>query len=299
MSQERPSILFIVNPTSGTKEKSAALALATKVLAGRYDLRIQYTTHRGHARQLAAEAVSEGISTVVAVGGDGTVNEVASALIHTDTALGIIPVGSGNGLARDLGLVPPLHLQAIEAIKTHKTKLIDYGIVNGQPFFCTCGFGFDATVSREFSQKGKRGFFKYLYLTVREFFRYHSQTCEITHDGQTVTREAFMINCANIRQFGFNAYIAPHADFTDGLMNVTILKPFGLWGAVRLAWRLFLRKIDRISLAETFTCEALKLTLPPGAPFHYDGDPVQLENPVDIRIIRQGLKVIFPEHRLI
>lgn len=298
MIQERPSILLIVNPISGNKEKTTAIALATKLLASEFDLKIQYTTYKGHAFKLAQEAVEQHIQTVVAVGGDGTVNEVAKALIHTETSLGIIPVGSGNGLARDLGFAPPIHLKAIESIKKQKTKLIDYGMVNDTPFFCTCGIGFDAHISWLFSETEKRGFIKYAFLCLREFFRYNCLICEMEHDEKKETKKAFVINCANIRQLGNNAYIAPRADFQDGKMNVTILKPFRFWGAFYLAWCLFTKQIDKAKKTETFTCSELTLNIPENAPFHYDGEPMEVHNPVKIHIVKQGLKVIAPIRNL-
>lgn len=131
----RNKILFIVNPKSGTLKKTNWIAMATKMLAQEFDLEFQYTTHRGHAHELAKNAVSESVPIVVAVGGDGTVNEIAGALVHTETALAILPLGSGNGLARDLGISTLLPFNAIETIKRGKTLKIDYGTANGVPFF--------------------------------------------------------------------------------------------------------------------------------------------------------------------
>lgn len=295
MNDPRPRILFIVNPRSGRKEKSMIVALASKILAERFDLNIRYTTHKGHAYEIAKEAVAEGFESIVAVGGDGTVNEIGKALVHTDIAMGIIPCGSGNGLALDLGYQAFNPLKAIEAIKHHHTKHIDYGLVDNVPFFCTCGIGFDARVSQLFAHTKHRGFIKYIYLTIQEYFRYKGFLLHIEHDGEILDKEAFILNCANIRQLGNYAFIAPEADMQDGLLNITLLKPFGFFSAFRLAWRLFTKQIDHIHITETFTCPELRLIVPEGAPFHYDGEPMYIEGEILIKIVPKGLKVIVPQ----
>ena len=263
-------------------------------MAQEFDLEFQYTTHRGHACELAQKAAANKVAIVAAVGGDGTVNEIASALIHTDTALAILPLGSGNGLARDLGISTLLPFSAVEAIKKGKTIQIDYGTANGVPFFCTCGVGFDAHISRIFATNKKRGFWNYVILAIREYFRYKPVECTLEYDGKTEKKKAFIVNCANIQQLGNNAYIAPKANYTDGLLNVTILKPFGLIGAVRLGTFLFLRQIDKIKYAETFECERLVLNIPTDTPFHYDGEADQVPNRIEIEAVKLGLKVIVP-----
>ena len=293
-NMERKKIVFIVNPKSGTLGKTNWIAISTKMLAQEFDLEFQYTTHRGHACELAQKAAANKVAIVAAVGGDGTVNEIASALIHTDTALAILPLGSGNGLARDLGISTLLPFSAVEAIKKGKTIQIDYGTANGVPFFCTCGVGFDAHISRIFATNKKRGFWNYVILAIREYFRYKPVECTLEYDGKTEKKKAFIVNCANIQQLGNNAYIAPKANYTDGLLNVTILKPFGLIGAVRLGTFLFLRQIDKIKYAETFECERLVLNIPTDTPFHYDGEAAKVPNRIEIEAVKLGLKVIVP-----
>ena len=293
-NMERKKIVFIVNPKSGTLGKTNWIAISTKMLAQEFDLEFQYTTHRGHACELAQKAAANKVAIVAAVGGDGTVNEIASALIHSDTALAILPLGSGNGLARDLGISTLLPFSAVEAIKKGKTIQIDYGTANGVPFFCTCGVGFDAHISRIFATNKKRGFWNYVILAIREYFRYKPVECTLEYDGKTEKKKAFIVNCANIQQLGNNAYIAPKANYTDGLLNVTILKPFGLIGAVRLGTFLFLRQIDKIKYAETFECERLVLNIPTDTPFHYDGEAAKVPTRIEIEAVKLGLKVIVP-----
>ena len=296
MEQKRKRILFIVNPKSGTFGKTNWISMATRMLANEFDLTFQYTTHRGHACTLAQQAVADGVNIVAAVGGDGTVNEVASALVGSETALAILPLGSGNGLARDLGISTLLPFSSLENIKHLNIRAIDYGRANNVPFFCTCGIGFDALVSHEIVCNNKRGFWMYLKLVIDSYFRFHPVPCTFTHDGITEQRNVFLVNCANIRQFGFNAYIAPKADFTDGKLNVTIIKPFPLRTVVRLAVALFTKRIDRImKYVETFECEKVTLQVPEGTPFHCDGDYIEMpSNNIEVEIVPQSLKVLIP-----
>lgn len=294
INEPRKKIVFIVNPNSGRQSKTNWIAFATKMLAQTYDLQFQYTTHRGHATELTQKAVHEGVDIVTAVGGDGTVNEIAGALINTETALAILPLGSGNGLARDLGISPLLLFQAIETIQHAKTMKIDYGVANDIPFFCTCGIGFDAHISEMFASNKKRGFIKYAAIAIREYLRYKPTKCTLEYDGKSEERTAFIINCANIQQFGNNAFIAPKANFQDGLLNITIVKPFSFWGALRLAAFLFTKQINHTGFTETFTCKKITLKMPPKVPFQYDGEPTQMSNSVNIHVVKQGLKVVVP-----
>ena len=223
--QNRTSVLFIVNPISGTTDKKRIVALIPKYLSDeRFDVHVAYTDHRGHAAELASEAVADGTDVVVAVGGDGTVNEVARSLVHSRTALGIIPCGSGNGLARHL-YIPMNPEGAMQVLADCQIKSLDYGIINGTPFFCTCGVGFDAFVSSKFAQSGRRGLLTYIENTLKEGLKYQPDTYEMEIDGEKKQFKAFLIACANASQYGNNVYIAPHASMSDGLMDVTVMEP--------------------------------------------------------------------------
>ena len=191
------SILFIINPISGTAGKED---LPTEIMRyidkDQFDIDIIFTEHAGHAKCLAQEAASRGINIVVAVGGDGTVNEVASALAHTQTALGIVPCGSGNGLARHL-LIPLKIKQSIEIINRHLVRELDYGVINEHPFFCTCGMGFDAFVSMKFAETGKRGPITYIQKVLESGLKYRPETYEISNDDGVSLHKAFLISCLN------------------------------------------------------------------------------------------------------
>ena len=218
-------IIFIVNPISGTHSKETIPQLIEeKIDHSKYDYSIQRTQYAGNASQIAAEAARDGVDIVVAVGGDGTINEIGRALIHTRTAMGIIPCGSGNGLARHLN-IPMIARKALDVINAGTVRTIDYGIIDGHPFFCTCGVGFDAFVSLKFSDSGKRGLLTYLENTLHESLTYQPEIYEIENASGTARYKAFLIACANASQYGNNAYIAPQASLTAGMMDITVLEP--------------------------------------------------------------------------
>jgi YegS/Rv2252/BmrU family lipid kinase len=223
---EKKSIVFVVNPISGTQGKKAILKwIDERIDRSIYDYSIVRTEYAGHASQIAAEAVKDKADVVVAIGGDGTINEIARSLVHTDTALGIIPCGSGNGLARHLH-IPMEPKAAIDIINRGEQLCIDYGKINNIPFFCTCGVGFDAFVSLKFADSGKRGLLTYLENTLHESLTYQPETYEIENEEGTVKHKAFLIACGNASQYGNNAYITPQASLMDGLMDITIMEPF-------------------------------------------------------------------------
>ena len=232
-------IIFIVNPISGTHSKETIPQLIEeKIDHSKYDYSIQRTQYAGHASQIAAEAARDGVDIVVAVGGDGTINEIGRALIHTRTAMGIIPCGSGNGLARHLN-IPMIARKALDVINAGTVRTIDYGIIDGHPFFCTCGVGFDAFVSLKFSDSGKRGLLTYLENTLHESLTYQPEIYEIENASGTARYKAFLIACANASQYGNNAYIAPQASLTDGMMDITVLEPFTVLDVPALSFQLF------------------------------------------------------------
>ena len=238
-------IIFVVNPISGTHGKEFILKLIERELdQSMYEYSIRKTEYAGHASEIAAQAAAEGTDIVVAIGGDGTINEIGRALIHTHTAMGIIPCGSGNGLARHLH-IPMEPRGAIKVLNAGRVKTIDYGKIDNRPFFCTCGVGFDAFVSLKFADSGKRGLLTYLENTLHESLTYQPETYEIENESGTVRYKAFLIACANASQYGNNAYIAPQASLTDGMMDITILEPFTVLDVPSLSIQLFTRTLDQ------------------------------------------------------
>ena len=281
-----------MNPISGTARKSGIPKIIEKVLDKEYyDFSILETNYCGHAYEIAKNAKDDGCDTVVAIGGDGTVNEVAKAIVHSDTALGILPCGSGNGLARHLML--PLDLQkAVEIINKHTVHELDYGLINGIPFFCTCGMGFDAFISMKFAEAGKRGPVTYLENILREGLKYKPETYEIKDDNGTSLYRAFLLSCANASQYGNNAYIAPQASMSDGLLDVTIIEPFDMLEAPQISIDMFNKTLDKNSKIKTFKTKHIHVHREKAGFIHYDGDPVMTDADVDISIVNKGIKII-------
>ena len=298
---EKKKIMFIVNPASGTSGKKIRIQKLIKERLDKdiYDYEIVRTEHVGHATELARKAAQDGIDAVCAVGGDGTVNEVACGLLHTNTALAIIPSGSGNGLARHLR-IPTEPLMAIKVINKGLVQAMDYGMVNDRPFFCTCGVGFDAFISQRFADAGKRGPTTYIENVLESSLKYRSETYDVDildadgEEGKHETIKAFLISCANASQYGNNAYIAPEASVRDGIMNVIIIEPFSAIEVPQLAIQLFNGTICQNSRIKTFKCKKLIIhRTKPGA-VHYDGDPIEMGETVTVELVPGGLLCISP-----
>ena len=261
-----------------------------------YDYSIVKTEYAGHATQIAANAVQEKVDVVVAIGGDGTINEIARSLVHTDTALGIIPCGSGNGLARHLR-IPMEPKAAIDILNRGCELCIDYGKINNIPFFCTCGVGFDAFISLKFADSGKRGLLTYLENTLHESLTYQPETYEIENEEGTMKYKAWLIACGNASQYGNDAYIAPQASLTDGLMDVTIMEPFTVLDVPSLSFQLFNKTIDQNSRVKTMRAKKIKIHRVNDGVMHFDGDPLMAGKELEVEIIPAGLRVIASEKK--
>lgn len=288
----RKKVVFITNPISGTQSKKQVLQCIDQYIdKSKYDCETVHTQYAGHAVELAAKAVERKADIVVAIGGDGTVNEVGKSLVHTDTALGIIPCGSGNGLARHLQL--PMDAKgAIDVINEGVMEEVDYGKINNTPFFCTCGVGFDAFVSLKFASSKKRGLLAYLENTLHESLKYKPETYEIETGDGTVKYKAFLIACANASQYGNNAYIAPKASLDDGLMDITVLEPFTVLDIPALAYQLFNRTIDQNSRIKTFQCKSVHIHRAAEGVVHYDGDPMTAGRDIEVEIVPKGIRMV-------
>ena len=288
----RNKIAFIINPFSGTGKKEDLPGLIHAGLdqsLGKPE--IVFTKYRGHGTELAKGFVEKGFQIVVAVGGDGTVNEVARSLIHTDTSLGIIPIGSGNGLARHLGI--PMNIRkAIQQLNHSEPILMDYGLVNGRPFFCTCGTGFDAYVSTEFAKGNKRGIMSYLEKIITGYFSYKSQNYHLLGEGIDLNVKAFVLTFANASQWGNNAYIAPQASVQDGQMDISIMSNFPVIAIPTLALNLFAKNIDKDLFMTTLRSDELTLFREESGPFHYDGEPYEEGKEIQVKTVADGLKVL-------
>jgi len=285
-------IAFVINPISGTSSKNSIPDLIHKELNHHiFEPEIVYTTHRGHGRELSKSFVDAGFDSVVAVGGDGTVNEIARGLIHSNTSLGIIPAGSGNGLARHLA-IPVNTKHAIHLLNHSEPIKIDYGIVNEQPFFCTCGTGFDAYVSTEFAKSQNRGVMTYIEKMITGYFNYKSQNYHLVGDGIDLKDKAFVITFANASQWGNNAYIAPQASVQDGMLDISIMSSFPIIAIPTLALQLFTKTIDKDLFMTTLRSNGITLYRDEPGPFHFDGEPYEEGREVKIKVVPDGLNVL-------
>ena len=285
-------ITFIVNPISGGHQKDDILKMITELTdREQFDLDIRMTEYAGHAAEIATKSAQEGIDIVVAVGGDGTVNEVARSLTHTQTALGIVPCGSGNGLARHL-CIPMNVRKAIEILNHCKIMEFDYGVVNDIPFFCTCGMGFDAFISLKFAEAGKRGPITYVENVLKEGLKYKPETYEVEDETGARRYKAFLIACANESQYGNNAYIAPEASMRDGMMDVIIMEPFTALEAPQISIDLFNKTLNQNSKIKHFQTQKIHIHRQTPGAIHYDGDPIMTDPDVDVHIEHLGIRIV-------
>lgn len=222
----KEKVAFIINPKSGAISKRELPDMIYNTLdPDRFEIDVVYTEYVGHASVLVNELLKREFTKIIAVGGDGTVNEVAKALTGNKAAFGIIPCGSGNGLARFLQ-IPLKPKEAIELINSGIVSQIDYGMINDNPFFCTCGVGFDAHVGSKFASSVNRGFYTYIRESLLSFLSYKPKKYKIQVDDEEIVTRAFLVAVANAGQYGNDAYIAPSADIQDGLLDVSVIIPF-------------------------------------------------------------------------
>ena len=284
-------VLFIINPVSGGKRKDKVPDLIQKNLdINIFEPTIVFTTGAMHASELAQNAVGN-YQYVVAVGGDGTVNEIASSIVGTDTALGILPFGSGNGLARFLG-IPMDTVKAIKTLNQERVEVIDSAKLNGQYFFNMAGMGFDAHISEVFSHDKTRGFGAYVRSAFREIVNYKSDNYLIEIDGAAYEREAFMLSFANSSQYGNNAHVSPHASVQDGLLDVCVIKPFPLYRFIEMGIRMFTKTSEGTKYVEIIRGKNILVRRHKSGPVHLDGEPQILGAEVEINVVPKSLKII-------
>lgn len=286
-----PKTCFILNPTAGPSRRRDMPALIARHFGAREaDYEIRLTEYAGHAVELAAAAAAAGFGVVVAVGGDGTVNEVGRGLLGTATALGIVPQGSGNGLARHLKV--PLGLPAaLRRLAAPTFRRMDVGVLNGHPFFCTAGLGFDAHVSQHFAQAGARGLSTYLRVTLREYRRYRSVPVRADLNGQVLETDCYVLAFANASQYGNNAFIAPLADLHDGLLDVCLIDALPLGRAIQVSLGMMLGNLPQTNAAAYFRVPQGRVVAQAPISFHVDGDYLGHATEFDITLLPLALTV--------
>lgn len=289
---EKVRALFVINPIAGTNSKSnIELLIEKKIDKEKIAYKIAYTEYPGHATEIACKAIQDGYGIVVAVGGDGTVNEIGKVLIGSGTALAIVPMGSGNGLARHLH-IPMNHKKAITLINRLHKKRIDTVRINDTPYLGIAGMGFDAEVSHRFAAYGRRGLASYFRAAIDKFQSYKANSYDLIIDGNRTKKQAFLISFANTAQYGNNAYIAPDAHIDDGFLDLVILHEFQPRSIPRLSLELFGGMLGNSRHVERIPCKAVSVINPPSPLIHIDGEPITLKGSLSIRINPASLSVL-------
>lgn len=290
------NILFIINPISGGKDKLKIPALIDAHLdRSKFNANFAFTEYVGHASEIAEEAAGKNFDVIVAVGGDGTINEIAGKVMQQHKILGILPFGSGNGLARFLK-IPMNTVKAIKVINNCKVSVIDSATFNDKYFFNMAGMGFDAHISSVFAGNKGRGLSGYVKLGLREVLSYKPQNYRIAIDGREYLRKAFVISVANSSQYGNNAHIAPTASVTDGLLDVCIIKEFPMYKLPVLAYQMLSSKTDSSSLVEIIKGKNIRISRVKEDAIHIDGEPFFMGTEIAVSVNPLSLNIITPDY---
>jgi diacylglycerol kinase (ATP) len=291
---KKEKILFIINPKSGVDRVKALEHIINQHLdLNRFDPEIAHTAYAKHGTQIAKEAAAAGIKTIVAVGGDGSVNDVIAGIHGTDSALAIIPKGSGNGLARSLG-IPLQAAQAIQVINQNNKQCIDLGKAGERIFVSNAGVGFDALVARKFAKSNRRGMAVYSWIVTKYLWMYKSWKWNITIDGKSYREQAFILTVANAEQFGYNFKIAPLADLQDGLFDIVIIKKYPKILGALIAIRAFKGSLYNSKYVTHFKGKKITIAHPELRLLQMDGDVYPCENEILLEILEQQLNIIVP-----
>lgn len=288
-------LLFVVNPISGYgygKKLPEKLAALPEYRDKEYD--IHFTEYPGHAREIVAVALKEGEYThIVAVGGDGTVNEVGTTLCGSGVIFGIVSIGSGNGFARHLGYSTCMR-KALKQLLSPACAPVDVLEINGVYSLNVSGVGFDAEVAHEFNRLHFRGIISYIYAGMKTWFRYTEKEYRLTCDGETFAERCFILSFANSSQFGNNASIAPHASLRDGLMDICLLKRPRWWEVLPFLVFLMNGRIDRLGFYKVVRCREA-LVEGDIRKVHIDGDAAFMHPPLELKVHRGVLNAVVPK----
>lgn len=291
-AQISTKVAFFINKKAGAFKKRNIIHSINKHLRKDYTPLFIETYDIKEAESNIQQLLQEKIKLFVAVGGDGSINLLAKHLLNKEATLGIIPTGSGNGLARHLHI--PLTIKAaMEVINRNSIISIDVGLIDNHPFFCAAGIGFDAHIIRYFHESKTRGLLTYGYLALREFFRFKTNKYTLEINEEKIEKHAFLITFANSGQYGNNAFIAPKANIQDEKIDVCILKPFPFYKIPNIAWRLFNRTIHHSNYWEGYQAEKVFIYLNTNtASIHFDGEPGTVNTRLEIKTLNKALKVL-------
>ena len=291
----KKKIRFIINPFSGTSGKQNTPSLIKQYLDhSRFEYEIVYTEKAGHAIQLAKEGVNQEFDFVAAVGGDGSVNEVAQSLIHTNTTLIVLPGGSGNGFSMHLGLGRSIQ-KAIQFINTGKVIEVDTCTANDRFFINVSGVGFDARIAYKTKKNKKRGFFPYLLTSIREAWKFKAQKLKIKVDDQFISGEYAAAVIANASMYGYHFTIAPTASMQDGIMDLMLIKKASLFRYFFAVFRFLNRTLHKSKITETLQGRSISIEMESDNYLHVDGEGYKTEKELIFKINPKSLKVLAPE----
>ena len=285
-------IVLILNPISGGKNKLRILKEFNrfdKALAGR--LKIVFTQYSGHAKEIAEREIREGAHLIIAGGGDGTINEIGSVVVDTNIPIGILPLGSGNGLARHLKIKNNIS-QLVKSINGWRFHEVDVFSINDKLFFNVAGIGFDAFISKKFENKKQRGFLGYFVEILKEFNRYKEKRYEINIDGKVYREKSFFITFANSSQFGNEAKIAPFASINDGLVDVCIARKFPLFLIFYYGFLLRIGKINSSKKIKIIKGSHVLVNREEDGPVHVDGEPLTMGKQIELKLFPKKLQVL-------
>lgn len=282
-------IRFIINPTAGRKDHHNIDEYIKKYIS---NYEVFYTKKAGDIKKISQNAVEENINAVVIVGGDGSVNESLTSLTNTNTALGIIPSGSGNGFAYHIGMNKNIK-KAIKQIQLCDIQEIDTCLINNISFINIAGIGFDAHIANLFLKEKKRGLLKYLKLIIKQL-NYKAKKYTLVYNNIEKKIEAFLISFANASQYGNNAKICPQANIEDGFLNMVIIHKFPKWKIPILITKLFLGKINTFKYVETIKLKNIKINTKETL-IHTDGEPHNISSPINVTTKNKSIKILIPK----
>jgi len=289
---------LILNPAAGHNRRARWLLPELQRFAASHGTRVEIATTRapGHATELAADAAAQGFSAAVAVGGDGTANEVAQGLVGTSCALGLVPRGSGNGLARHLRI--PLQVPRALALLVQsdaRAQVIDTGTADGRLFINACGCGYDAEIAQRFANLQRRGFLGYAKLCLASLRDLHAERVVIETGATSFALEALLVTVANSPQYGNNAEIAPGARVDDGTLDLVAVQPLGALRAMGLATRLFRGNFDRHPAVQRIAGTDFIIRRAAPGLLHTDGEPHLAPAEVQIAVRPRSLRIVTPQ----